>query len=496
MATMTTVGPTRAVAAPASHRKTLLMVLCAVAIVAVSVDSGVEAALGGNKLLLIIPLGGFAGIGLVALGLLNFENFVLFTIALRASLDITKPGTGNSGAAGVGTASTSSSLDPAGALAVLFILMAIFWYLTRHREGRKSPPASIHRICLIVFCAAGFLSVIDSSDVLYSVITATKVAAVVAMLAVLEVMLVDRASIQRMIAAIYLSAVVPVGYTLILIATHHSQFTSGGFARFEGTFAQPNPFAIYLTMLIVMGVAIFPHLRRRNKFLMTALLLGCLIALYSTFTRSAWLAALVAVVMVALLGRRRLLIGGLVIGALVSLVAVPTIVQRFADLGQSTSPNGYATNSLVWRFDYWDVVLPLAAKDPITGIGLGMSSFETVQAKEPHNDPLRAYVETGVMGLFAYFLLLISMGVVARQAMRHTRRRRGSFERSIAIGFACSAMAFVVLSLVSNVITQVVVLWYYVAFAAAAYAVTRYRENAVLLGLPPPDEDDDTARVA
>ena len=41
-------------------------------------------------------------------------------------------------------------------------------------------------------------------------------------------------------------------------------------------------------------------------------------------------------------------------------------------------------------------------------------------------------------------------------------------------------MAFVVLSLVSNVITQVVVLWYYVAFAAAAYAVTRYRENAAL----------------
>jgi hypothetical protein len=32
----------------------------------------------------------------------------------------------------------------------------------------------------------------------------------------------------------------------------------------------------------------------------------------------------------------------------------------------------------------------------------------------------------------------------------------------------------------------VIVLWYYVAFAAAAYAVTRYSENAVLMGLPPP----------
>jgi hypothetical protein len=490
MATLDALAPIGTSAPPASGRRTWLMLLFAVVILAVSVDAGVEAALGGNKLLLIVPIGGLAGFGLVALGLVNFENFVLFTIALRASLDITKPSSGNSGAAGVSSATSTSGLDPAGALAVVFIVMAFLWFLTRHWAGRKSPPASIHRICLIIFCVAGFLSVIDSSDITFSILTATKVAAVVAMLAVLEVMLIDRVAIERMIAAIYLSAVVPVGYTLILIVTHHSQFTSGGFARFEGTFAQPNPFAIYLTMLIVMGVAIFPHLRRRNKILMTALLLGCLIALYSTFTRSAWLACIVAVVVVACLGRRRLLLGGLVVGAVVSLVAVPTIAQRFADLGQSSSPNGYATNSLIWRFNYWDEVLPLAAKDPITGIGLGMSSFETVQAKEPHNDPLRAYVETGLVGLLAYFLLLISMGVVARQAMRYTRRRPLSFERAIAIGFACSAMAFVVLSLVSNVITQVVVLWYYVAFAAAAYAVTRYRENARFLGLPPPPGED------
>jgi hypothetical protein len=29
-----------------------------------------------------------------------------------------------------------------------------------------------------------------------------------------------------------------------------------------------------------------------------------------------------------------------------------------------------------------------------------------------------------------------------------------------------------------------------VAFAAAAYAVTRYRENARFLGLPPPPDED------
>ena len=34
--------------------------------------------------------------------------------------------------------------------------------------------------------------------------------------------------IKKLIASIYISAVVPVGYTLFNVVTHHSQFTSGG----------------------------------------------------------------------------------------------------------------------------------------------------------------------------------------------------------------------------------------------------------------------------
>jgi O-antigen ligase len=124
-----------------------------------------------------------------------------------------------------------------------------------------------------------------------------------------------------------------------------------------------------------------------------------------------------------------------------------------------------------------------------------MSSLATSQQKEPHNDFLRSFVETGIIGTIAYIALLISMGLVARHAMRFTRRRPLSYERSVAVGFAACVMAFVILSIVSNVITQVVVLWYYVAFAAAAYAVTRYSENATLLGLRPPVELDEPVLV-
>jgi putative inorganic carbon (hco3(-)) transporter len=479
-----------------SRRSKVIFGLCAVAILALAVESSVEAALGGNKLLLVVPIGAFVGLGMFVLGLVNFQNFVFTTIAIRASLDITKTGAGNGGASGVNTATASApGLDPTGALAILFILVSFFWLLTRMREGRKSPPMSIHRVCLMLFALAGFLSVIGSASPGVSVLEAIRILAVVTMLAVLEVMLVNREMIKKLIASIYISAVVPVGYTLFNVVTHHSQFTSGGVSRFEGTFAQPNPFAIYLTLLIIMGVALLPHLTQRKKIAMSLLLFGSVVCLYFTYTRSAWIATLLGVFAVAIMGRRRLTLVVMVAGVMVSLVAFPTILQRFADLGTSTSAAGYASNSLSWRFDYWGQVLPLANSDPITGIGLNMSSLATSQQKEPHNDFLRSYVETGIVGTLAYLALLISMGVVARQAMKFTRRRPLSYERSVAVGFAGCVMAFVLLSIVSNVITQVVVLWYYVAFAAAAYAVTRYSENAALLGLPAPVEDDKPALV-
>ncbi|HEY2704604.1 MAG TPA: O-antigen ligase family protein [Candidatus Dormibacteraeota bacterium] len=439
-------------------------------VLGVAVQSGVQAVSQGNKLLLVVPLAAVIGLALVAVGSVRFELFAFATIAIRSSLDIAKPTT-STGAAGQATAS-ASGLDPAGALAVLFMVAALFWWLTRRSAGLTSPPASVHRIALIAFSGAGFISIIGSAVPTVSLLEAIRVAAVVTMLAVMEVLLVDRRRVYHMVIAIYASALVPVGLTLVNAVFHHSQFSSGGFDRYMGTFSQPNPFAIYLTMLIVMGVAMLPHLERRWRYALIPLLCGSAICLYLTYTRSAWMATVVGVVVVAVVGRRRKMVAMLVVGMVVVLVAVPTVSQRFADLGSSNvNAAGNTSNSLAWRFDYWGQVLPLASKDPVTGIGLKMSSYGTTIAKEPHNDFLRAYVETGVVGIIAYLLLLVSMVMVARQSLKGAAP---GFDRSIAIGFTGCVTAFVLISLVSNVITEVIVLWYYVAFAAAAYAVVQF----------------------
>jgi putative inorganic carbon (hco3(-)) transporter len=451
--------------------------LGAAAVLGVSIEAAYELATGGPKLLVIIPISALLGVALVIVGLVNFQLFVFITIAIRSSLDIARTDLGNNGTASGGTGTAyASGLDPAGALAIIFMVASLFWFMSRRMNKATSPPPSIHRIALATFAITGFLSVIASSRPVISLLEAIRVSAVAVMLAVMEILLVDRAAIKRLVLAIYLSALVPVGLTLLFIALHKPQFTSGGFSRYQGTFSQPNPFAIYLTMLIVMGVALLPYLKVRVRIMMLVLIAASVFCLYHTFTRSAWVAAVIGVVAVAIIGRRKMLGAALFACLVVGLLAVPTISQRFVDLasvagGSTVNTQGNTSNSIQWRFSYWTEVLPLANDNPITGIGLRMSSFLTTQAKEPHNDFLRAYVETGIIGVIAYLALLTSMVLVARQSLKEAGP---GFDHSIAVGFAGCVIAFVLISIVSNVITEVIVLWYYIAFAAAAYAVTKF----------------------
>ena len=341
---------------------------------------------------------------------------------------------------------------------------------------------SIHRVCLILFALAGFLSIIDSASPSVSLLEAIRVTAVVIMLAVLEVMLVDREMIKRLIASIYVSALLPVGYTIFNVVTHHSQFTSGGFSRFEGTFSQPNPFAIYLTMLIVMGVALFPHLTQKKKIGMSVLLVCCaIVCLYYTFTRSAWIAAVIGLFAVAIMGRRRLMLGVMVGAIMVSLVRCPddpAAFRRPRQLDQrdrlrvELARRGASTTGTRCSHS--------RTRIPITGIGLNMSSWRPVSRRSRTTTSCVRTWRPASSGRSRISRCSSAWCWWPDSRCGSRNGERGRYERSIAVGFAACVIAFVVISVVSNVITEVIVLWYYVAFAAAAYAVTRYRENAEL----------------
>ena len=188
--------------------------------------------------------------------------------------------------------------------------------------------------------------------------------------------------------------------------------------------------------------------------------------------RFAILGSVAGVVVIALVQKRKGLIGGLVAIGVAALIVLPGVAARFGTLDSGSVPQGTPTgNTLVWRLHYWTEVIPLANANPVTGIGLDSTQYQTDAAKQPHNDFIRAYVETGLVGLAFYTCMLVALVGNARRAVQ--RAPRNTLEGGVAAGALGCAVCFVLDSMAANVMSNVVSLWYLIAFAAAATYVSR-----------------------
>lgn len=442
---------------------TFLLVGIAVALATIS---GLSA---GSRLGQVLPIAVAVGAGMGLLALSRFESYVLVLLAARASLDLVKLS---------GSAELAGPLgrinDPAGILGFQFVLMALLWLAAQHRAGRAEP-ASILVSGLSVFVAACVLSLAGSQSPVASLVEISRLLAAVMMLVVLERLMAGPRFMRRALVAVYLSALFPIAFTAmgVLMGSPRSE-DKGSFVRLLGTFNQSNTFGRYLMYLLVFGVAMWPHLDKPLRSKLTVILAGCAVFLPLTYTRSAIVGAVLGLVVVGLLQNRRLL-GVLAVVAVIGLGLVPRLDARFTDL--TGGSDGQAGNTLNWRFEYWADVLPLAGQNPVWGIGVGETQRLTEQGKQPHNDFLRALVETGIIGFSAYLFVLAAMVRVAYRALDTTQRGPGtSIRRGVAVGFAGCVASFIAVSMVANTISNVVTLWYFLTFAAAAHSVARSKE--------------------
>jgi O-antigen ligase len=432
----------------------------------------------GSKSAVVLPLAIGAGLVLGLLALTRFQVYVMVMLIARSSLDLAKLSQRTAGTTSVGA--SSRALDPSSILAVLFLLAAGVWLAAQYRY-RGSLPGSPLRRALVLFLVAGVVSVIGSNNITSSALEALRICAVVAMFTVLEQMITSVTKAKQILLAVFLASVIPLAYTTYGFLTGHPKSDlKGGFTRITGTFNQSNDFGRFLMLMIIMGAAIYPHVERKFQRAMVVMLGLSSVYLFLTYTRSALVAAGLGLLVVGFIQSKRLL-AALLVAGMAGLLLVPSLSGRFSDLTQyqakqlSQKGGTNGGNTLAWRLGYWTEVLPLANSNPVTGIGLNQTKFSTNKAKQPHNDFIRAYVETGLVGFGAYLAMLISMLLLGRRAVRRTRP--GTFERGVAAGFLGCAVAFIAVSFVANVISNVVNLWYFIAFAACASGIVKVAER-------------------
>lgn len=395
-------------------------------------------------------------LGLLVLAVTRFELFVALMLVIRASLDATKL--------------SPSSLDTTGAVALIFIVGSAIWLL-RHKETAQPAPTSGLVPPLAALFGAALLSAIVSDHPLPSTIEAVRLGTVPVIVIVLGRILTEPRHLRLVLGATLASAVLPL-LAVVRQLTEGGGIVVAGLSRIEGTFRHPNPFAAYLGLMLTLALALWTHARGRAKVLLGAFAVACGGALVLTYARGAWIGTVLALLTIGILQDRRI-IWALLAGAVVVVLAVPSVGARIADLSQQVAPSGAPGNSLEWRLIYWRKVLSLQ-DEPILGLGLRGVQLSGEASQLPHNDPIRIYVELGLLGSAAYLWLLIALAREAREALR---RSPPGIPRGLAVAFAASLISIVVQSLAANIVTQLVILWYFMAIAALAMAASRRAER-------------------
>lgn len=445
---------------PIPPARTAAFALGLLIVVAVAVVVG-PAVIARDRSGVLLPLAAVGGLALAVISITRFELFVMLVIAMRASMDAAKVGT--------------SSVDATGALSVLFIGATALW-LYRHPEER-SEPSSVRGLVapFSAFFLAGILSIASSTHPLESAIEAVRIGTVVVIVVALSRIAREPARRRSLIVAILVSALVPLAVASFQLVGGAGLKTFEGFSRIQGTFVHPNSLAMYLFLVLVLAVSIVPHLRGWQRLAVMALAFGCGGILITTYARGAWVATLIGFLVIAFLQSRALfwVIGGAV---LVVALAVPSVGIRLSDLQEERSPSGAPANSLAWRIEYWGEVLRLQ-DEPVFGIGLREVELNQEAQKAPHNDFVRVYVETGVVGLLAYLWLL---GALFVEGVRAFRRAPPGLPRGLAVAMLAALSGLTILSIAANVISQLVILWYFAAIVVMALSAADVRQRSAV----------------
>ncbi|MEO7836938.1 MAG: O-antigen ligase family protein [Acidimicrobiales bacterium] len=412
----------------------------AAAAAALLAASGGLAAAGGAQ-----PFAGAVVFLLVAavggLFLLRAEAGVCALLVVRPALDVFGTRGGPAAAAG---------------LALIALIACAGWALLHLRDARTAPAVT----AVLPLVAAVLVSSALSAAPFASLALAAPVCASLAVYATVGVLLARGMDPRLLVAAVLAGCVAPAVVGLSQSARAEGWIGPDGIARAQGTFAHPNPFGATLALGLVLLVVLVQSHRALVRIAACVGALPLLHLLAASGSRSAWLAAGIGVL--AVMARRSLRHAAAAVAVMAVLFATPVAQERLGDLSSTRQLNGKAANSAVWRIDYGSAALELAARSPVTGLGLGGVARASATGKDPHNDAVRVVVDLGAVGVLAYGALVVHL----------LRRFTAEWGRPPTVGGSCALGAIgaaAVLSLSTNFLGSFAVMTPVLAICAIAH---------------------------
>ena len=221
------------------------------------------------------------------------------------------------------------------------------------------------------------------------------------------------------------------------------EFFSSISTRLDAVLGNPNILGAYLVIVFPFILAQMASSKRTSSqivfFICAAVTAICIVL---TWSRGAWLGAIVALVVFLIVYNFRTVWFILISASAVPLLAyvLPTdIINRFLSIFKMED------SSILHRFKIWNGAMSMISDNIFTGIGVGQSAFDAVFPKyaelgtetveHTHSLYLQIFAELGIVGL-VLFAIIIFMFVQKCFVGIKTRRRGGKSRNMIAAGLA------------------------------------------------------------
>ncbi len=290
----------------------------------------------------------------------------------------------------------------------------------------------------------------------------------------------SRRDVQRVLAALVLGVALTAVVALILIPAG-AVVTDTAVPRLRGLFGSPNNLAMVLEralpLALGLGLAAWPGGRQRRVWWIA---LGVVTTgLVLTFSRGAWIGALVGLAVVAWPAWTRTSLQARLasLGSAALVIVLGILTFGLDTLGQAfrVADRGGESRTLLW-----DAAWRMIGDHLVFGVGpdnfihhyrayLRPEAWREPNLSHPHNLLLDAWLSVGLFGLIAFAAILALFWWDWWRVARHSRGR----ERFIVYGLAGAMLAGLAHGLVDNAYFLPELAGLFWVMAAAAYALRR-----------------------
>lgn len=219
-------------------------------------------------------------------------------------------------------------------------------------------------------------------------------------------------------------------------------------SRVIGPFDNPNVFGEYIVLLLPLAIAVAFRLRGKLQLLGAGAACTMTLALIYTWSRGAWLAAILSVGVFLLLYSSaflKLVLPVLLIAPFTPAVLPASILNRLMSIGDM------ADTSTAYRVSIWTASVRMIKSMFLSGIGTGSDVFLTVYpmfalsgasyALHAHNLFLQITIEMGFVGI-AVFLVMLWLFFRTVLSCYYTVKQRDTSTLVMALGMGVLALLF------------------------------------------------------